>query len=102
MRARQVSNVSSSTPAAFRLLLAEDGVKSVLACSAAIVGPDTAAPPDMVSTGTTVAPARDELPLDGSCFPSLAQAPTSNPKRASQTRVLNMTHLRESLHEIHF
>jgi hypothetical protein len=49
MRARQVSNVSSSTPAAIRLLLAVDGfIVFVLASAADIVGADTAAPPDMV------------------------------------------------------
>jgi len=88
MPARQVSNVSSSTPAAIRFLLDLDWFMELDSVAAApdIVGlvefDSVAAIPDIAGLDTTASPpAVDELPPEDCILPSLAQPPTMRPKR---------------------
>jgi hypothetical protein len=83
MRATQVFKVSSSTPAAIRLLL-ELGWFLELGLATAppdALGLETAAPPSDV----------DDPVLDDSIFPSLAQPPTMSPNTVIHSALLNMT-----------
>jgi hypothetical protein len=85
MRARQVFNVSSSTPAAIRLVL-ELGWFLELGSATAPpddLGLETAAPPSDVDV--------DDPLLDDSIWPSLAQPPTMSPNTVIHSALLNMT-----------
>ena len=102
MRARQLSNVSSSTPAAIRVWLvdfdwfmaldSEAAVPDIcglvavdsVAAGADIVGLDTA--------GVDVGPPEDSIV---SIFGSLAQPPRMSPKKIIQIVFLCMSHLRQ-------
>jgi hypothetical protein len=95
-----VSNVSSSTPAAIRFLVAVDSfIEFELRASADIVGLETAAPPDMLWLGTAAVGldaafsllAGDELPPEPSILPlSLAQPPTISPRTIIQIVCLSI------------
>jgi len=82
MRARQVFKVSSSTPAAIRLVL-ELGWFLELGSATA--------PPDDLGLETAAPSDVDGPLLDDSILPSLAQPPTMSPNTVIHSALLNMT-----------
>ena len=82
MRARQVFKVSSSTPAAIRLVLELGWFLELGSATAPSddLGLETAAPSDV-----------DDPLLDDSILPSLAQPPTMSPNTVIHSALLNMT-----------
>jgi hypothetical protein len=94
MRATQVFKVSSSTPAAIRLVL-ELGWFFELGSATAPPGSATA-PPDDLGLETAAPPSDvdvdvDDPLLDDSIWPSLAQPPTMSPNTVIHSALLNMT-----------
>jgi hypothetical protein len=83
MRARQVFKVSSSTPAAIRLVLELGWVLEL---------GSTTAPPDDPGLETAAPPSDVDDPLlDDSILPSLAQPATMSPNTVIPNALLNMT-----------
>jgi hypothetical protein len=82
MRAKQVFKVSSSTPAAIRLVL-ELGWFLELGSATA--------PPDDLGLETAAPSDVDDPLLDDSILPSLAQPPTMSPNTVIHSTLLNMT-----------
>lgn len=102
MRARQLSNVSSSTPAAIRVWLVDfdwfmalDSVAAVPDIFGLVEVDSVAAVPDIVgldTAGVDVLPPEDSIV---SVFRSLAQPPRMSPKKIIQIAFLCMSYLRQ-------
>jgi hypothetical protein len=108
MRPRQLSNVSSSTPAAIRFWLDGEWIVTPesVGVVASIVELDPAAPPsdvvDLEAAGPSEvlvleiaapSPLVEELPRESSMFPAPAQPPTNHPNKVTHMIVLSMRHL---------